>query len=376
MKKIAYIVSAGKGLESFIYREIEEMMRRGVKIILYTTKYKENDIFSPKKEWHVEKINYLKILSALMKQIILEPLKVLKLFKKAIHTKTIIEFLIALDYSQRMRSEMIEHIHAHFGDRKFFIGFYCKKILNIPLSVTIHAHEIYANPNEKFFRETINEVDKIVAISKKNKEILVKKFNVDPEKIKVIRLSVDLSNFNRENKIKVLTVARYTERKGFKELFEAIKLLDRDDVEFITVGFGDLNLEEMAKNLNIEEKITIFNKMNSKQLRFFYNNCEIFCLPSKTTKEEGAEGIPVVLMEAMASKMVIVATPNGSIPELVDEILVEESNSKSLKDGLEKAIELVKERKHKEIGEKNREKVLKKYSDKNIDELKRYLYEN
>jgi colanic acid/amylovoran biosynthesis glycosyltransferase len=376
MKKVAYIVSAGKGLESFVYREIDEMMKRGIEIVLYTTKYKENDVFSPKKEWQVEKIDYFRILKSFIKRTMLNPSKTFKLFRQAISTNTVIEFLIALDYSQRMKRDGIEHIHAHFGDRKFFIGYYCKKILNLPISVTIHAHEIYANPNEKFFKRIINEADKIVSISEKNKEILIKNYKVNPKKIKVIRLSIDLSNFKKENKIKVLTVARYTERKGFKELFEAIKLLNRDDVEFITVGFGDLDLREIAKKLNIEKKITIFDKMDSKQLRFFYNNCDIFCLPSKTTKKEGAEGIPVVLMEAMASEMLIVTTSNGSISELVDEILVEEGNSESLKEGLEKAIELIKSGKHKEIGKKNREKVLKEYNDNNIDKLKRYLYES
>jgi len=375
MKKVAYIVSAGKGLESFVYREIKEMLKRDINVYLYTTKYKENDVFSPKKEWNVEKINYGKIVFESIKKMFFNPKQFLALLKEAIKTNTLIEFLIALDYAQRMKKEGIEHIHAHFGDRKFFIGVYCKKLLNIPLSVTIHAHEIYANPNEKFFKKYINFADKIVAISEKNKNILIKEFNVNPEKIKVIRLSIDLSNFRRENKVKVLTVARYTERKGFKELFEAIKSLNRNDVEFITVGFGDMNLNKMAKEMKIEDKITIFDKMNSKQLRFFYNNCEIFCLPSKTTKEEGAEGIPVVLMEAMASEMVIVTTPNGSIPELVKDILVEEGNSLSLKEGLNKAIELVLNNNHQKMGKENREKVLNEYSDKNIDELKRYLYE-
>ena len=52
-----------------------------------------------------------------------------------------------------MKKNNIRHIHTHFGDRKFFIGYYCKKILKTNLSVTIHAHEIYCNPNEKLLKK-------------------------------------------------------------------------------------------------------------------------------------------------------------------------------------------------------------------------------
>ena len=370
--KIAYIVSIGKGLESFIYREIEEMTKRGMEIILFATKYSANDIFSPKKEWKVNKLNMLSIGVSFLTGLISKPITTLKLLKSALASNTVVELLIALDYIKQMKKDKIEHIHCHFGDRKYFIGYYCKKLLNIPLSLTVHAHELYANPNEEFFKFAVHEADKIIAISQKNKDILINEFKVDANKIEMIRLSIDLTNFKKEKKIKVLTVARYTERKGFKELFEAIKIIDRDNIEFITVGFGDLDLDAMVKELRIEDKVTIFGKMGAKQLRYFYNSCDVFCLPSKTTKDEGAEGIPVVLMEAMASEMIIVTTPNGSISELVSEVLVEEANSQSLANGLIKSIEMLKD---KSIGRKNREKVLLEYNEKNIDILKEYLYD-
>ncbi len=371
--KIAYIVSIGKGLESFIYREVDEMMKRGLDITLFATKYNPNDIFSPKKEWKVEKINLFSMFISIFVYLFSKPLQTINLLQSSFKSKTIVELFIAFDYSRRMKKEKIEHIHCHFGDRKYFIGYYCKELLGLPLSLTVHAHELYANPNESFFRTAVQKADKIIAISQKNKKILIDDFNVDPQKIEVIRLSIDLFNFKKEEKIKVLTVARYTERKGFKELFEAIKNIDRDDIEFITVGFGDMNLQAMAKELDIESKVTVFGKMGAKQLRYFYNTCDIFCLPSKTTKEEGAEGIPVVLMEAMASEMIIVTTPNGSIDELVKEILVEEGDSQSLADGLITAVDMLNN--NTDIGKQNREKVLAEYSEKNIDILKEYLYD-
>lgn len=373
MIKTAYIVSIGKGLESFIYREIDEMIKRNLGVVLFTTKYKENDVFSPKQEWQVEKLNYLSIIISFIISFIRNPLKTIRQLNEAKKDHTAIEYLIALDYSSKMRKNGITNIHCHFGDRKYFIGYYCKQILNLPLSLTVHAHELFANPNEKFFKKSVHFADKIVCISEKNRQILIDNFNVNESKIKVIRLSIDLENFSRKEKIKILTVARYTERKGFKELFQTIKELNRDDLEFITIGFGDMDLKGMATEFGIEDKVTIFGKMDAKQLKYFYNSCDIFCLPSKSTKDEGAEGIPVVLMEAMASEMLIVTTPNGSIYELVDNILVKEGSIEDLQRGLELAINQLKNKK--EIGKINRTKVISEYSESNIDDLKRYLYE-
>ncbi len=371
---VVYIVSLGKGLESFIYREIEEMEIRGIKISLFATKFKGGDIFSPKVGWDVERLSYFRIFPAMFYFLFRRPSLFFQLVNESIKYKVIPELLIAFDYAIRMKKKRSNHIHCHFGDRKFFIGYFCKKLTGLPLSLTVHAHELYANPNEPFFREAVHTADKIVAISRKNKEILINEFGVDPVKIEVIRLSIDLENFKKTKTLKILTVARYTERKGFQELFEAIKLLDLTNVEFITVGFGDLDLEKLAIFHGIEDKVTIFDKMNPRQLKYFYNTCDVFCLPSKTTTQEGAEGIPVVLMEAMASEMLIVTTPNGSIPELVDEILVEENNTQALVEGLRRAIREV-ESNNFDSGSKNREKVLAEYSERNIDALKHYLYE-
>lgn len=371
--KVAYIVNAGKGIESFIYREIDQMVQRGIQISLYATKYKKGDIFSPKNEWDLSKLSYLAIIFQCIWFLIQKPVLFFKLLLDSKKNNGLIELLISVYFASEMKKRKVEHIHCHFGDRKYFIAYYCKRILNIPLSLTVHAHELFANPNEIFFRHSLHYADKVIAISEKNKNILIDDYKLDPKKVVVIRLSIDLENFKKIEKIKVLTVARYTERKGFHELFQAIKLINRDDVEFITVGFGDLDLDQMAKDQNVEDKVIIFDKMNPAQLSYFYNNCDIFCLPSKTTEIEGAEGIPVVLMEAMASEMLIVTTPNGSIPELVDEILVDEADPHALAKGLLHAIDKLGSDKFQ--GPSNRKKVINDYSVANVDKLKEYLYD-
>ena len=67
----------------------------------------------------------------------------------------------------------------------------------------------------------------------------------------------------------------------------SIKTICKSNPNIEFVGFGDLDLHKMAKKYDICDYVTIFDKMNQNQLSFMYNVCDIFCLPSKSTKDEG-----------------------------------------------------------------------------------------
>ena len=255
-------------------------------------------------------------------------------------------------------------LHGSFGDRKFFIAFYLSKLTNTKLSVTIHAHEIYAQPNKKFFNLAMKHASLITTISQKNKKLLVNNFLIDEKKIKVIRLPIDPYFWNKEKKINVLTVARFTPRKGWFDLFKVAKKIS-DKFHFIAVGFGDLNIEEEIKKRNLENKITVYRSLNSSQIKKLMEFSDIFFLPSKFNKKEGSEGIPVVLMEAMAMKMRIVSTDDGSINELVDHDLVKAGNTNQMIKALINASK-IKKRTH-EIH--NRNKVIKLHNINNINKL-------
>lgn len=374
-KKIAYIVSGGKGLESFIYSEIKECLDRGEHIELYFTKFTRNDHFSPSSSWIYFTLNIKNILLGGLFMIFQKPLKVGALLKAVVNNDLYRELPFVLAYSRLISKRKIDQIHCHFGDRKYFIGSLIKEILDLELSVTIHAHELYANPNRDYFKESIVKADKIIAISELNRQILVDEFNVEADKTRIIRLGIDLSRFYpRAHVVRILIVARYTERKGFRELMDALAGMPIENWELITVGFGDLNIKDLACHAGIEDKVTVFGKMDAKQLSYFYNSADIFCLPSKHTEVEGSEGIPVVLMEAMACGLHVITTNNGSIPELVDDTVVQQGNVEDLREALIQVIGKT-DVQDKFYVTKNIEKVADFYSKENVGRLIEYFYE-
>lgn len=360
---IAYIVSMRAGLEAFIYREVDVLYKEGLKITLFATKYVAGDVYSPKPEWPYHAVSlpvFLLELPLITLKMLIRP----GLLIEAIKDKGLVDLLLATKFSSIIKKEGIKQIHCHFGDHKFFIGYYCKRLTGLPLSVTIHAHEFYTNPNEHLFRKSLDNCDKIYPIANKWVELLKSKYNQPEEKIQLNRLFVDTQENKPQDEITILAVGRFTERKGFVYLMKALKLIDDFKVRAIFVGFGELDLKSIAEMEGVQDKVTVYGKMDQDQLRYFYQTCDILCVPSITTEEEGAEGIPVVLMEGMACGMPVISTPCGAIEELVDNFLVPERSTLELADKIR--LLATDELLRKQLGEANRKKIAEEYSKHNV----------
>ena len=365
--KIAYILSMAKGgISAFTYREIEILTEEGVEISIFPLKFSSGP-FMPKPEWYY--CPFKPVMVALRQPIhfLRNPLKYLQLLTLAIRTKTLAEFAIAMDFAPRMKARGIQRVHCHFGDRKLFVGYYVNQILGLPLSVTVHAYEIYINPSLRMFKLAIDACEHVIVQSEYNKARLINDLGISPEKIRLIRAHGDLYDSAEETAIKLLTVAEFREKKGYDVLFEALSKLDRDDWVLWVVGEGKLNVPRMAKQAGIENKVRFFGLQPGNVLDILYRSCDIFLLPSKTASNGDREGIPAVLMEAMSHAKPVISTRHAGIPELVSEILVDEKDVAALVDGINKLMSDQDLRR--EMGQRNREIVRQKYSRANVVEL-------
>ena len=379
MSNIAYITSGKIGIHSFTHNELS-VLDRNHKFILCLTQL-NNGPYMPKNTWEVIVSSMLSILLSTFRLIFAKPFKLIRLFRMALEDNHVRELLIAIDFYTLLKNKIITNIHCQMGDHKLFIGYYLHFLKNCPLSVTIHAHELYMRELYDTPEKIVKLYDacaKIITISDYNKEILIKDYKVDPSKIEVMRLFPKMDRINKiENKIRILIVANWVEKKGYRVLLEALRKLQYPEILLMIVGGLNKNtnyvdIEKLVPEMGLSDRVMILGRIGGELLDVVFSACDIFCLPSYTDYYEDGkpatrEGIPVSLMEAMAFGKPVISTRHAGIPELVEEVLIEENNV----DELVEAITYLLRNRDKwfEMGERNRTIIMEKYSSNNVEIL-------
>lgn len=380
LTKIAYITSGKIGIHRFTYNELVELDKNDINFILCLTQLKPGP-WMPKEYWNIFIASRKKAIIKFTNLALINFNLICSLFLEAKKKKVIPYFFIALSFYNDLRNNEITSIHCQMGDDKLYIGYFLKRLLNIPLTVTVHAHELYQrkvyNRNNEI-KELYSYCYKVITISEFNAKIINKQFGVNTSDLHVMRLFPDIDPQNYvKSKTKILVVANWAEKKGYKVLLEAVKNIKRNDFVVWVVGGSyfsknSIDLEKLVKEYQVKDKVVLLGRQGGTILDIVFSACDIFCLPSYTEYYEDGnpaerEGIPVSLMEAMAWGKPVIATRHAGIPELVEEVLIEERNVEEL----EGAIELLLEHPEKwlKMGKRNQEIIKQKYSKKNVKVL-------
>ncbi len=337
--RIAVIASLKQGMEQFVYRELLALTDLGWSISLFPTKFAPG-LYNPIDRWRVHPWRPLPLALGQLAALARAPLQYLALLAEAVGAGALVDFLLAEYFSPRMREADV--IYATFGDHKFFVGYFCQRITGKPLSVTIHAYELYQNPNPRLFRRALAAADQIVTVTEYNREYLAQHFGIPPARVQVGRLAIDLDAYRPAKKFVVLIVAFFVERKGHDLLFRAVKRLARDEIEVWVVGDRGaeddaVDVRALAREIGVEDRVAFFGKLSGNALTAVYRAADVFCLPCHTGRDGVAEGFPTVLIEAMALGKPVITTRHVEIPRIVQEIVVDENDV----DGLAEAIDRV-----------------------------------
>jgi len=226
---------------------------------------------------------------------------------------------------------------------------------------------------DKSDRLLLSNANKIITVSYQLCNDVKKQYNIPEEKLIVIPNGININKFrptnvddlreklNLSGKV-ILTVGRIEKQKGYHLLLKILPdILKNHDVKLVIVGTGSYlpNLKKMAVKLDISDKVIFTGKVSDNDLLKYYNLADIFAFPTLRM-----EGLPLVILEAMACEIPVVASRIGGIPTVIengrDGFLIEPSNLKELKDKILMLLE--DERLAKRIGKNARSKVVKKFS--------------
>lgn len=239
-------------------------------------------------------------------------------------------------------------IHCHFGYHGNR-GMLLRQIgaLRGKLITTFHAVDLTVRLNQfgqGLYDNLFEKGDLFLPISNRWQRRLVE-LGCDETKIRVHRMGIDCNRFTFKSRkpqpngaFKIISVARLVEKKGLEYGIRAIAILKNKypDVEYTIIGDGPLRIEltRLINELGLIDNVRMMGWKEQHQVVDILERSTIFMAPSVTATDGDQEGIPVVLMEAMAMGLPVVTTHHSGIPELViDEktgFLVDERDSEEM----------------------------------------------
>jgi glycosyltransferase involved in cell wall biosynthesis len=220
------------------------------------------------------------------------------------------------------------HLHAHFLHSPAAIAFIARKINGQRYSLTGHAKDIYTTLPENV-QMRCREAEFVTTCTEANRRHLVEEIGLVPSKVRLCRHGVDLERFNADRRDpqigRILSIGRLVEKKGFDVLLRACGELRRRNVdidfELRIIGSGPLRDEllALADEEGIADAVHLPGSMSQAQVAAELAAAEVFALTPVVMPDGDRDGIPNVVLEAMAAGVPVVASAVSGIPEVIDD---------------------------------------------------------
>ncbi|MBZ5609588.1 MAG: glycosyltransferase family 4 protein [Acidobacteriia bacterium] len=376
--QIAYLVSQYPAVShTFILREIQGLRRLGFDIRVASVRAADRPLeFLTAEEreeqratFYIKPAGVASALAANLRTLLRRPLAYAGALAYAAHLgfeiKNLLYFAEAVVFADWMWRQRLSQVHMHFSTT---VGLLARRVAPMRTSATIHGSDEFIDPEGFHLRQKIRVFDLVCAISEFGRSQLMRFSEpADWDKLRVARLGVDPEIYAprpfryNPSPFEIICVGRLAPVKGQLVLIAALDRLMRAgrSVRLRLVGDGEdrTNLENEAARRGLNAHVIFEGRQNADRIRDLYAQADVFALASF------AEGIPVVLMEAMAMEIPCVATWITGIPELirneVDGLLAPPSNDEALASALARLMDDAELRLR--LGKSARRRVLEQY---------------
>ena len=338
--KIAYIVSLFPKLsETFILREILSLEERGYTIAIVSLKKDLETIRHRESIRLADRTWYPRVRSGVIRAaavvLIRHPFSVAAILWRIIGAhwsrpellaKSLGVVPVALAISAKMKRDGIDHIHAHWASYPALVAWIASRLTHIPYSVTGHAHDLFL-PNPMLC-DKLRDSAFFATISEFNRALLVQACGPGAiERIELVRCGIPLEVFARRPGRDVgvppdiVSVGRLVDYKGFDVLIRALALLrdERMEISCQIIGEGPerLRLEQLIEELRMSSLVELTGGKDQDEVRSAVGEADLLALACVEGHDGQKDGIPIVLMEAMALGVPVISTKLSGIPELI-----------------------------------------------------------
>ena len=254
---------------------------------------------------------------------------------------------------EQIDREGFDFLYVHFAMRQLLLGYHASRMLDIPLAVTLQAHDIFTNGLTKFFPQLLGQCSFVVTVSQYNKDAILKLApNLDPQRVHVLANGIDVERFRPQwhephRPFRFAGTGRLVEIKGFHVLAEAAGLLAKRRTDFVVqlVGEGPLrgHIENRIAEQGIDEQFKLLGKRDATFLQDWLPKQDCFVLPCVIARDGNRDGMPLALREGMACGLPAISSDLLGLHETVAPgtgLLTKADDPESLAAGLEQVMGL------------------------------------
>jgi glycosyltransferase involved in cell wall biosynthesis len=255
----------------------------------------------------------------------------------------VVDAVQAVELARLVRARGLTHLHAHFGSAATTVARLAGRLTGVPYSFTAHAKDIFhCSVDPADLRRKLEDASAVVTVSDFNRRFLADAYGSAAGRVTRVYNGLDLARFPftspEQRPPVVAAVGRLVEKKGFVDLVSATALLVEQGRELRVelVGTGPLAdaLQEQVSALGLGDVVRLRGALPQGQVREVVGSAAVFAAPCVVGTDGNRDGLPTVLLEAMALGTPCVATPVTGIPEVVHDgqtgLMVPESDPVAL----------------------------------------------
>jgi colanic acid/amylovoran biosynthesis glycosyltransferase len=339
LMRIAYLTGEYlRPTHTFIQREVETLRSLGVEVHTFSVRpTNPAELVSPEqkaeqiKTFNLLPIRPFAILKAHALLLFSTPSRYRQALKLAWRSQSpgfkallyqVVYFIEAGVLAQELRSRRIDHLHNHFADSSCTVSMLAATLAGIRFSFTLHGPYIFFEPYRWKLNLKIQQALFVICISHYcRSQAMLFSDPAEWNKLHIVHCGINLDRYqpvtHQSGQKRLLYIGRLSAAKGVPILLQAVAAvaLQHPNLQLTIVGDGPdrQSLELQASQLGISDHLNFVGYQSQEAVCQYLQNCDIFMLPSF------AEGLPVVLMEAMATGIPVIATAIAAISELVED---------------------------------------------------------
>jgi len=340
-RRVLYVISRYTYRSTFIVREIEELADRGWTITVVSLR---QPIFAPGRtaaelpytvaydRWFAGPVLFAAITALLSgRRNILEYVRLMVAAfgrEPRLLARNLSVIPKACFYAAMVRRDGCEHIHAHWATVSTSAAMLMSQVSGTPFSFTGHAWDIFCDT--RLLSEKADAARFVLTCTAFNRQHLIDVARVDRDKVHVLyhglRLPAPAGDraARPSGPLEILTVGRWSEKKGFLDLIEALAVVRDQGVPFklrIIAGDGSAAYERRVRETiaarALDDRVLISDWLPSEEVEAAMRASDLFVLPCLRPANGAMDGIPNVLIEALSVQLPVVATRLSGIPELI-----------------------------------------------------------